>query len=235
MATSCVIHRKGHLLTGSLTPRLRPAAALIVSLTVALTAPRAAVAASGSPRSMVLSPADAARYFGDSFKQLLGETVSPKTVAVALSSSRLPGVQYQQHGFRTGYLVALNKAKGLTVFKNGKLSFKPGVAAVTSAVFQFKDASGPRWEFGYAKAHRAKSSPALQVQLKKVSGLGDEATLQRTATKINAQLGTFSGLSLSWRHGAYTAILTVAGYGTLPLKSLMTAARAMDGRITKSG
>jgi hypothetical protein len=213
-----------------------------LTLGAALLAPAAAVPQSAAAQrahaapiqSLVLSSADVSRYFGSGFSRSLATKLDQKTVSIAEQTQKLAGNTYVKHGFRAGFVSTFKKSKGLTQFKNGKLTLKPGVNEVSSDVLQFKDASGPRWEFAYTLTHLPQSK-MMKIATHSLPGVGDQAVIETTSQKLGAPLGTVDAISITWRRNAYTATLTVAGYDSLKTTNIVDVAKALDKRLATSG
>jgi hypothetical protein len=195
---------------------------------VSAAAPRAS-----GPQTFVLSLSDVQHYFGKGFTQSMHTAMTKKQVDIAASSSKLPGVSFTAHGFVSGYVVGFNKKTGLTSFKNGKLTVNPGVIGVTSAVMGFKSDAGPKWEFAYTHAHPL-NLKGVHLKYQSLSGVGDQALLVSTSTKVGS-IGTINAISVEWRHGSYSATLSLDGYGAIKTADVVAVAKTMDSRISHAG
>lgn len=216
--------------------RLMAPIGALVLLGVAIPSPASAArVASAQPKSLALSLADVNHYFGSGWKVVTSAPVTQKTFALSLSSKTLPGGNASRHGFRSGYVASYNKTKNMTVFKNGKITFKPGIIGVTTGVYSFKDSSGPAWALTYAKAFARKKTTGIKTHSQSLSGIGNDALLQTTSVSMGSTLGSINGVSILWRHGSYMAIIALEGHGTVTKATALGVARFLDDRIGKSG
>jgi hypothetical protein len=199
-------------------------------LTSGATAAPAHHAANSSVKGVLLSLGDVTAAYGSGFKQSMSRPITTKDVS---KSTTLPGVKnirINPSDFVGGYQNLFSRSS--ITFKKGKLTIKPGVSSVSSAVWVFKNSSTPEVLVRYFLHYKLKMPKGFSFKLTAANLVGDDGVLETSSFKMTKPAMSGGGVGLIFRHGQFLGMVTTSSYGPAPsLSSVVALAKKLDSRL----
>jgi hypothetical protein len=209
------------------------AALVLTALAPAALAAPARHAPNASASGTVLSLSDVTSAYGSGFKQTLGKAIKSSELDKSITLPGGKSARPKITDFVTGYQNAYTRR--LMSIKKGKVTFKPGVSQVDSAVYVFKSSSSPNALLQYLQQSfkKQKLPKGLAFKITAVKLVGDGGLLEITSEKASSVLPTgVAGIGLFFRHGQFLAGVTVTSYGRgASLSSLVSLAKKVDSHL----